>query len=126
VSEVWWKITEEMTNMKKLLTIFLLLFSINSYCEILNLECISIKKNHKYSLVIDTSLKTIYVPVSKITSPLIINSNEYRWSYSSNEGIHETTLNRYTGIENSKTTFNNGTQAFSDPYTCEVIVSRKF
>ena len=30
--EVWWKITEEM-NMKKLLTIFLLLFSINGYCE---------------------------------------------------------------------------------------------
>ena len=30
--EVWWTITEEM-NMKKLLTIFLLLFSINGHCE---------------------------------------------------------------------------------------------
>jgi len=32
VFEVWWKITEEM-SMKKLTTIFLLLFSINGYCE---------------------------------------------------------------------------------------------
>lgn len=112
--------------MKKILTVFLLLFSINGYCEILNLECISVKKNHKYSLVIDTSLKTVYLPVSKITSPLLINSNEYRWSYSSKDGVTETTLNRYTGVENSKITFNNGTQAYADSYICEVIVSRKF
>jgi len=33
VFEVWWSFTKEMTNMKKLLTIFLLLFSINGHCE---------------------------------------------------------------------------------------------
>ena len=34
MSEVWWKITEEIDmDMKKLLTMFLLLFSVNGYCE---------------------------------------------------------------------------------------------
>ena len=51
--EVWWKITEEMTDMKKLLTIFLLSFSINGYCE--------------WFKVVESDNSTVYVEDSKIS-----------------------------------------------------------
>ena len=75
--EVWWKITEEMTNMKKLLTIFLLSFSINGYCEWVKvtsgttgtqyIDFSTIKRNGKYLRVwnlIDYTDKTSQISLS--------------------------------------------------------------
>ena len=75
--EVWWKITEEM-NMKKLLTIFLLSFSINGYCEWVKvtsgttgtqyIDFSTIKRNGKYLRVwdlIDFNNKTSQISLTQ-------------------------------------------------------------
>jgi hypothetical protein len=52
VFEIWWKVTEEMINIKKLLTIFLLLFSINGYCQ--------------WKQVSESDSSTVYIELSSV------------------------------------------------------------
>jgi len=111
-------------NMKKLIPIFLLLFSINSYCEVLNLECTSVSGNHKRTLVIDTDLKTIYIPYSKNTYKLQITPNEFKWIETYSDGYSENSINRFTGIETTKSY--GGFGGSPVPYKCEVLKNRKF
>ena len=110
--------------MKKLFTIFLLLFSINGYCEILNLECTS-SNNHKISFTINTDTKKIYNPYHKSTTSLEITENEFRWVDNYTDGSqYENSINRYTGLKISRIVVGSGGSPV--PYKCETMKSKKF
>jgi len=111
-------------DMKKVLITFLLLFSINGYCEILNLECTS-NSNHKISYTINIVTKKIYNPYSKNTFNLEITENEFRWvEYYSDGSQYEYSINRFTGLNIGKRV--SGIGGSPVPYKCENIKSRKF
>ena len=110
--------------MKKLISLLLILFSINSYSEILNLECTTLSSNYKRSLIIDTNLKTIYNPYNQETSKLEITTNEFKWIDYYRDGYSENSINRFTGLESTKRV--GGSGGVPVPSKCEVLKSRKF